>query len=65
MRTPVTKMKCPNCGAEMNHHADKIIYGVGSPVEPASTFGMDGVLEEFYACPTCGSAASRLEASDN
>ena len=44
-------MKCPNCGAEMNHHADKLIYGVGRPVEAASTFGVDEVLVELHACP--------------
>jgi predicted RNA-binding Zn-ribbon protein involved in translation (DUF1610 family) len=65
MSRAASKMKCPNCGEEMNHHADKIVYGVGSPVEPVSTFEVGGVIEEFHACPACGSAASRLGTSDN
>jgi len=46
------KLKCPKCGAEMNHHAMKVDYGtddleIGDPV-----FG--GVLKEAYYCPHCG-----------
>lgn len=49
------KMKCPKCSAEMNFHAEKIVYGVDA--------GEGGVLHgrllEFHACPQCGAAASR------
>ena len=38
-----TKINCPVCGAEMNHHATKIEYSID-----------DGVLEEVYTCPNCG-----------
>jgi rubrerythrin len=41
-------MKCPACGATMNHHADKLIYtDAGEHVE------------EFHQCPECGATASR------
>jgi hypothetical protein len=46
----------------MNHHAEKIVYGVGSPVEDPNAAAMNGILQEFHTCPACGSAASRLGA---
>ena len=49
-------MTCPACGAEMNHHADKIDYSVeDASYDPA--FG--GVLEEVHTCPHCGSVELR------
>ena len=45
-------MTCPNCGAEMNHHAMKIDYSneVSANMDPV--FG--GVLKEVHTCPKCG-----------
>ena len=37
------KLICPDCGAEMNHHAMKIDYSVE-----------DGVVQEVHTCPHCG-----------
>jgi ribosomal protein S27AE len=45
------KMKCPDCGAEMNHHADKLVR------EGADDEGE--VMLEAHACPGCGRAATR------
>jgi rubredoxin len=41
-------MICPECGAETNHHADKLMY---------SNNGEE--VEEFHTCPQCGTAGSR------
>ena len=41
MRKP--KMICPDCGAEMNHHAMKIDYRGETPE-----------LREVHTCPDCG-----------
>jgi ribosomal protein S27AE len=54
-----TKMMCPNCGAEMNHHGDKLMYADESPDVPAVDPGMGGFIEEFHTCPKCGGSASR------
>jgi hypothetical protein len=43
----------------MNHHADKVVYAMGSGVEVQETPAMGGILQEFHACPACGSGASR------
>lgn len=53
------KMKCPECGVDMNYHATKIDYtaAMKNPKEMDSDFG--GIVEEFHSCPECGSAASR------
>ena len=46
------KMICPDCGAEMNHHATKVEYGSEDPSLVDSAFG--GVLNEVQTCPECG-----------
>ena len=53
------KMICPSCGAEMNHHCDKLVYTT-VPLDAAQTDpNLGGVIEEFHTCPKCGSIASR------
>ena len=51
----VDKMKCPACGAEMNHHADKLDYGAA----PESEAEAAEVVFEAHACPACGHTATR------
>ena len=46
------KLICPDCGAEMNHHAMKTDYDVDDPALIDPVFG--GVLKEAYTCPVCG-----------
>lgn len=48
------KMICPDCGVEMNHHADKIDYAAA--LEDAQAIDQDfgGVVEEAHTCPVCG-----------
>jgi ribosomal protein S27AE len=49
-------MRCPECGATMNQHAAKVVYGShGAQTDPE----LGGVLEEMHACPRCGYVASR------
>jgi len=54
-----SKMICPRCGVEMNHHSDKIVYGgvtqETTPTDPT----LGGFIEEFHTCPNCGGGASR------
>ena len=53
------KIICPDCGVEMNHHAEKIDY-TASPDEWSATdayFG--GILEEVHSCPACGNTETR------
>lgn len=46
------KLICPECGAEMNHHATKVDYGAYDNGPLNSVF--DGVLNEVHTCPQCG-----------
>jgi predicted RNA-binding Zn-ribbon protein involved in translation (DUF1610 family) len=46
------KLICPKCGAEMNHHAMKIDYGVDDPKIINPDF--EGALKEAHCCPNCG-----------
>jgi predicted RNA-binding Zn-ribbon protein involved in translation (DUF1610 family) len=47
--TAMTRLQCPKCGAEMNRHAEKLVYA-----ESAAE-----LLEEIHACPRCGNVESR------
>ena len=53
-------MKCPDCGAEMNEHAGKVI----APRSEAEAAFLDeeigGVIIERHTCPACGKSASRV-----
>lgn len=49
------KMICPKCGAEMNHHAEKVVYA-SAGYDPICA----GRVEEVYACPNCGASVSRV-----
>lgn len=49
---PKPKMTCPECGAEMNHHAVKIDYGLDDSKHIDLVFG--GALKEAHTCPECG-----------
>jgi predicted RNA-binding Zn-ribbon protein involved in translation (DUF1610 family) len=53
------KLQCPKCGAEMNRHAEKLVYSDrrddGHQFDPM----LGGVIEETHACPACGNVESR------
>jgi rRNA maturation endonuclease Nob1 len=51
------KMRCPDCGVEMNHHANKIEDSVDSPEEINADSG--GTFEEAHFCPECGKTVMR------
>jgi predicted RNA-binding Zn-ribbon protein involved in translation (DUF1610 family) len=58
-----TRLHCPKCGAEMNHHADKIDYSAGRAEPQADDLGMGGVLQEVHTCPNCGNVELRRAAA--
>jgi predicted RNA-binding Zn-ribbon protein involved in translation (DUF1610 family) len=58
MTTPA-KLRCPECGAEMNHHADRPDYAaaLADPAAVDKTFG--AVVDEIHTCPACAATATR------
>jgi ribosomal protein S27AE len=52
-------MKCPECGVEMNHHADKLIEPTTRDDEKLVDPALGGIVEEHYACPKCGMGQTR------
>lgn len=46
------KITCPDCGAEMNHHAFKVDYGSDHSATLDPVYG--ATLKEAHACPRCG-----------
>lgn len=51
------RMRCPKCGAEMNRHAEKLVYS-GSGDEGTDPL-LGGIIEETHACPRCGNVEAR------
>ena len=47
-----SKMICRKCGADMNHHAVKIDYGMDDAALIDKDFG--GILKEVHTCAKCG-----------
>lgn len=56
------KMMCPDCGVEMNHHADKIDYTRALEEPEAIDDALGGIVEEAHACPKCGRMSGRRAA---
>lgn len=54
-----TKMICPKCGGQMNHHADKLVYPVSAQEAENMDLALGGVIDETHGCPSCGAVASR------
>jgi ribosomal protein S27AE len=54
-----SKMICPKCGDEMNHHADKLVYPASAQEAGKMDLALGGVIEETHCCPGCGAVASR------
>jgi NAD(P)H-dependent FMN reductase/ribosomal protein S27AE len=52
-------MRCPKCGAEMNHHAEKVLQAADPAEEWSVDPALGGVVEEMHSCPACGANASR------
>lgn len=57
--TKIDRMICPDCGVEMNHHADKMDFNDAPDEFPTSDTDSGGVLIEAHACPECGGTATR------
>jgi ribosomal protein S27AE len=59
MAATASKMTCPRCGVEMNHHCDKLVYATDPQDMQKIDPGLGGLVQEFHSCPRCGSGASR------
>ena len=59
MALEASRMTCPSCGVEMNHHAEKLVHPTGSADEACMNPVLGGIVEEVHTCPACGTGASR------
>ncbi len=59
----VEKMICPECGVEMNYHAEKIDYQAALQSAEVMDPELDGAVSEIHFCPQCGQSASRRSTS--
>ena len=55
-------MMCPQCGIEMNYHAEKIDYMTALTDPNAIDPDFGGVVEEIHTCPGCGYTGARRTA---
>ena len=60
MENHKSKMICPKCGDEMNHHADKLIYSTAERASARIDPALGGLIEETHQCPGCGAIAGRI-----
>jgi len=57
-------LRCPRCGAGMNHQANKLVEPVTrDEVEASAALG--GILLVVFACPNCGYVAARRDENDD
>lgn len=52
-------MMCPQCGIEMNYHAEKIDYMAALTDADVIDPDFGGVVEEIHTCPGCGDMGTR------
>jgi predicted RNA-binding Zn-ribbon protein involved in translation (DUF1610 family) len=57
-------MMCPECGIEMNYHAEKIDYLAELTDPDAIDPDLGGVVEEIHTCPGCGNMGTRRAAAE-
>ena len=55
------ELRCPKCGTEMNHQADKLVQPLTQDEVVTVGSTLDGLLERVFACPSCGWIDSRRE----
>ena len=53
-------MRCPRCGTEMNHHADKCVEPVDAREAALVDPELGGVIQEMHACPGCGNVEASI-----
>jgi ribosomal protein S27AE len=52
-------MRCGKCGAQMNRHAEKLVFPGSSGEAAGVDEALGGVIEETYGCPACGNVEAR------
>ena len=52
-------MICPNCGVEMNMHAEKVVPASGREGHLGYDDFLGGTIVEIHTCPKCGITLSR------
>ena len=57
-------MRCPRCGAEMNHQANKLVEPL-TREEAEASVATGGIVLAVFACPHCGYVASQRDDNDD
>ncbi len=54
-----SKLQCPECGVDMNFHAEKVDYATALDEPEAVDPDLGGIVEEAHTCPECGKTQVR------
>ena len=57
-----SKLQCPECGVDLNHHAEKLDYTAALEEPAAIDPDLGGIVEEAHTCPECGKTHTRRAA---
>ncbi len=57
-----SKLQCPECGVDLNHHAEKLDYTAALEEPEAVDPDLGGIVEEAHTCPECGKTHTRRAA---
>jgi ribosomal protein S27AE len=55
------KIRCPMCGALMNHHADKLVTVTDGDSVAAFDPVLNGVIQQTHTCPVCANVEFRVQ----
>jgi predicted RNA-binding Zn-ribbon protein involved in translation (DUF1610 family) len=50
---------CPKCGAQMNRHAEKLVYPESAVEARRMDSELGGLIQETFGCPNCGNVETR------
>ncbi len=54
-----SEMRCPECGVDMNRHAEKLVDPINAQQAARADPALGGLIVEMYTCPSCGMVESR------
>jgi len=57
----MAKLHCPRCGAEMNRHAEKLVYPESPEEARRVDPGLGGLIQATFGCPNCGNVEARRQ----
>lgn len=55
----IARVKCPECGIDLNPHAEKLVEPQNGEEAARMDAALGGVIEQVHTCPACGCVESK------